>query len=69
MKIIFGDLNLVVIIFFILVMVRTLENNYFLLRVKLGYLRYIFVQWNCETLIDCETAQIRFLKVLVVNGF
>ena len=69
MKIIFGDLNLVVIIFFILVMVRTLENNYFLLRVKLGYLRYIFVQWNCETLTDCETAQIRFLKVLVVNGF
>ena len=28
-----------VIIFLILIMVRTLENNYFLVRTKLGYLR------------------------------
>ena len=27
--------------FLILIMVRTLENNYFLMRTKLGYLRYI----------------------------
>ena len=37
------DPNLVrtflVIFFLILIMVRTLENNYFLLRTKLGYLR------------------------------
>ena len=56
MKIILVDLNLVVIIFFILIMVHTLEKNYFLVRIKLGYLRYIVVQWNCETLIDCEAA-------------
>ena len=30
-----------VIIFLILMMVRTLENNYFLVRTKLGYLRYL----------------------------
>ena len=29
-----------VIIFLILIMVRTSENNYFLVRTKLGYLRY-----------------------------
>ena len=44
MKIILVDPNLVrtflVIIFLILIMVRTLENNYFLVRTKLGYLRY-----------------------------
>ena len=28
-----------VIIFLILIMVRTLENNYFLVRIKLGHLR------------------------------
>ena len=43
MKIILVDPNLVptflVIIFLILIMVRTLENNYFLMRTKLGYLR------------------------------
>ena len=43
MKIILVDPNLVrtflVIIFLILIMVRTLENNYFLVRTKLGYLR------------------------------
>ena len=42
MKIILVDPNLVrtffVIIFLILIMVRTLENNYFLVRTKLGYL-------------------------------
>ena len=27
--------------FFILVMVRNLENNYFLMRTKFGYLRYM----------------------------
>ena len=30
-----------VIIFLILMMVRTLKNNYFLVRTKLGYLRYL----------------------------
>ena len=43
MKIIFVDRNLertfLVKIFLILIMVRTLENNYFLIRTKLGYLR------------------------------
>ena len=43
MKIILVDPNLVrtslVVIFFILNMVRTFENNYFLVRTKLGYLR------------------------------
>ena len=43
MKTILVDPNLVrnflVIIFLILIMVRTLENNYFLVRTKLGYLR------------------------------
>ena len=43
MKIILVDPYLVrtflVIIFLILIMVRTLENNYFLVRTKLGYLR------------------------------
>ena len=43
MKIILVDPNLVRIlfgnIFLILIMVRTLENNYFLVRTKLGYLR------------------------------
>ena len=43
MKIILVDPNLVrtvlVIIFLILIMVRTLENNYFLVHTKLGYLR------------------------------
>ena len=43
MKIILVDLNLVRTFFgnnfFILIMVRTLENNYFLVRTKLGYLR------------------------------
>ena len=44
MKIILVDPNLVrtflVIIFLILIMVCTLGNNYFLMRTKLGYLRY-----------------------------
>ena len=43
MKIILVDPNLVrtflVIIFLILIMVRILENNYFLVRTKLEYLR------------------------------
>ena len=43
MKIILVDPYLVrtflVIIFLILIMVRTLENNYFLVRTILGYLR------------------------------
>ena len=43
MKIILVDPNLVrtflVVIFFILIMVRTFENTYFLVRTKLGYLR------------------------------
>ena len=43
MKIILVDPNLVrtflVIIFLILIMVHTLENNYFLVRTELGYLR------------------------------
>ena len=43
MKIILVDLNLMqlflVIIFLILIVVRTLENNYFLVRTQLGYLR------------------------------
>ena len=42
-KIILVDLNIVrtflVIIFLILITVRTLENNYFLVYTKLGYLR------------------------------
>ena len=44
MKIILVGPNLVrtflVIIYLILIMVRTLENNFFLLGTKLGYLRY-----------------------------
>ena len=44
MKIILLDPNLVHTFFrnniFILVMVHTVENNYFLMRTKLGYLRY-----------------------------
>ena len=44
MKIILVDTNLVrtflVIVFLILIMVRALKNNYFLVRTKLGYLRY-----------------------------
>ena len=44
MKIILVDPNLVrtflVMIFLILIMVRTLENNYLLVRAKLGNLRY-----------------------------
>ena len=44
MKIILVEPNLVrafflVIIFLILIMVRSLENNYFLMRTKLGYLQ------------------------------
>ena len=43
MKIILVDLDLVrtflVIVFLILIMVRTLEKNDFLVRTKLGYLR------------------------------
>ena len=43
MKIILVDPNLVrtflVVIFLFLIMVRTFENNYFLVRTKLGYLR------------------------------
>ena len=43
MKIILVDPNLVrtflVIIFLILIMVRNFENDYFLVRTKLGYLR------------------------------
>ena len=43
MKIILVDPNLesalLLVIFLILIMVRTLENNYFLMRTKLGYLR------------------------------
>ena len=46
MKITLVDPNLVrtflVIAFLILIMVRTLENNYFLVRTKLGYLRYFY---------------------------
>ena len=45
-KIILVDPNLVLTFFgiklLILVMVRTLENNYFLVRTKLGYLPYGF---------------------------
>ena len=45
MKIILVDPNLVrtffVIIFLILIMVRTLENNYFFARTKLGISRHI----------------------------
>ena len=45
MKIILVDPNLMCTFFgknfLILIMVRTLENNYFLMRTKLGYLRYI----------------------------
>ena len=46
MKIIPVDRNLVGTFFgnnffFILIMMRTLENIYFLVRTKLGYLRYI----------------------------
>ena len=44
MKVILVDPNLLrtflVIIFLILITVRTLENNYFLVWTKLGYLRY-----------------------------
>ena len=44
MKTVSVDLNLVRIffgnIFFVLIIVRTHENNYFLVRTKLGYLRY-----------------------------
>ena len=44
MKIILVDPNLVRTFFgnnfLVLIMVRTLENNYFLMRTKLGYLRY-----------------------------
>ena len=44
MKIILADPNLVRTFFgnnfLILIIVRTLENNYFLVRTKLGYLRY-----------------------------
>ena len=44
MKIIFVDINLVRTLFgnnfLILIMVRTLENDYFLMRTKLGYLPY-----------------------------
>ena len=47
MKIILVDPNLVrtflVIIFLILIMVCTFENNYFLMRTKLGYLRYFTI--------------------------
>ena len=39
-KIILWNPNLLVTIFFILIMMRTLENNYFLVRTKLGYLQY-----------------------------
>ena len=50
-KIILVDPNLVrtflVIIFLILIMVRTLENNYFLVRTKLGYLRYYYFYYYC----------------------
>ena len=55
------DPNLVrlfmVIIFLILIMVRTLENNYFLMRTKLGYLLYYWtsadikvVRWVADKL-------------------
>ena len=30
-------------IFLILIMVRTIDNNHFLMHIKLGYLRYIIV--------------------------
>ena len=49
MKLILVDSNLVCTFFgkrffFILIMVHTFENNYFLVRTKLGYLRYYMVQ-------------------------
>ena len=52
MKIILEDTNLVrvflVLIFLILIMVRTLENNYFLMDSKLRYLQY--THWEfCST--------------------
>ena len=34
--------------FLILIMVRTLENNYFLVRIKLEYLRYVNISKNNE---------------------
>ena len=40
MKIILLNHNFLVTTFFILIMMRTLENNYFLVRTKLGYLQY-----------------------------
>ena len=47
MKIILVDPNLVGSFlgnnFLILIMVRNLENNYFLMRTKLGYLQYIAI--------------------------
>ena len=48
MKVILVDPNLLrtflVIIFLILITVHTLENNYFLVRTKLGYLRYYYAK-------------------------
>ena len=52
MKIILVDPNLVCT-FFGNNMVRTLENNYFLVRTKLGYLRYdlyAIFYWSLEVL-------------------
>ena len=40
MKIILLNPNFLVTTFFILIMMRTLENNYFLVRTKFGYLQY-----------------------------
>ena len=60
MKKILVDPNLVrtflVTIFLILIMVRTPENNYSLVRIKLGYLRYILFRmflFLMRTLSEC----------------
>ena len=82
MKIILVDPNLVctflVILFLILITVSTIENNYFLVRTKLGYLRYrsIFNSFTCNenfssvcsnhTEISAQFTVMKFLPVIVI---
>ena len=54
----------------ILIMVCTLENNYFLVRTKLGYLRYLFFAIYVDiVLISTETKNITYFLLLKAYSY
>ena len=57
------------IILLILTMVRTLENNYFLVRPKLGYLRYIIQKTTTSMCISPKSSIIGIWRVFFLPGF